>query len=134
MTLARTFSISARHVRAGLLACLVALAACDSGPKGPGALTGRVTGENLGGVLLRVQGPGIQSFSGLGSAQVYSAVVETKVDTHRVLIVSPDAGELQFQIMVDDRAMEGPVVTVLQAALADNRAVSAAVATVSIER
>lgn len=121
-------------LRLGVLASLLALAACDSGPKGPGALTGRVTGENLGGVLLRVEGAGIQSFSGLGAAQVYSAVVETKVDTHRVLIVSPEGGELQFEIMVDDRAMEGPIVTVLQAALTDNRAVSAAVATVAIER
>lgn len=116
------------------LTALVFVAACDSGPKGPGALTGRVTGENLGGVLLRVEGAGIQSFSGLGSAQVYSAVVESKVDTHRVLIISPEGGELQFEIMVDDRAMEGPIVTVLQATLTDNRAVSAAVATVAIER
>lgn len=129
----RTTSLR-RAIHGMAVAGLLAFAACDSGPKGPGALTGRVTGEDLGGVLLRVEGSGIQSFSGLGSAQVYSAVVESKVDTHRVLIVSPDGGDLQFEIMVDDRAMEGPVVTVLQAALTNNRAVSAAVATVAIER
>lgn len=123
-----------RAIRGMAVVGLLAFTACDSGPSGPGALTGRVTGEDLGGVLLRVEGSGIQSFSGLGSAQVYSAVVESKVDTHRVLIVSPDGGDLQFEIMVDDRAMEGPVVTVLQAALTNNRAVSAAVATVAIER
>lgn len=128
------FDRMGRWVRWSVFACALLAWGCDSGPKGPGALTGRATGENLGGVLLRVEGSGIQSFSGLGSSQVYSAPVENKVDTHRVLIISTEGGDLQFEINVDDRAMEGPIITILQAALTDNRAVSAAVATVTVER
>lgn len=128
------FDRACRTARRGVFVAALLVAGCDSGPKGPGALTGRATGEDLGGVLLRVEGSGIQSFAGLGGSQVYYAPVENKVDTHRVLIISPQAGDLQFEILVDDRAMEGPVVTVLQAALTDNRAVSAAVATVTVER
>lgn len=118
----------------GVLALLALFAACDSGPEGPGALTGRVTGEELGAVLIEVVGPGITGFEALGSTQVYAAAVADEVDTHRVVLVSPQTGELTFHIQVEDRGMEGPVITVLQAALGDNRAVSAAVATVTVER
>lgn len=113
-------------------AALASLAGC--GPEGPGALTGRVTGDDLGAVLLRVEGAGVQSFNGLGDTQVYAAPVADRPDTHRVILVDPQGTDLAFEIQVDDRGMEGPVITVLQAALTTNQAVSAAVATVTIER
>jgi len=115
-------------------AALLSIAACDSGPKGPGGLVARATGESLGGVVLRVQGVGITGFAGRGTTQVYSAAVADKVNTHRVILIDPQGGDLGFEIIVEDRAMEGPVITVLQAALTDNRGVSAAVATVTVER
>ncbi|MEM7414670.1 MAG: hypothetical protein AAF389_04175 [Gemmatimonadota bacterium] len=113
-------------------AVMVAFAGC--GPEGPGPLTGRVTGEDLGAVLLRVEGPGVVSFNGLGDTQVYAAPVADRPDTHRVILVDPQGTDLAFEMQVEDRGMEGPVITVLQAALTSNRAVSAAVATVTIER
>jgi hypothetical protein len=118
------------------LAIVLALSvtACDSGPKGPGSLVARATGDSLGGVVLRVEGTGITGFTGRGTTQVYWSSVADKVDTHRVILIDAQGGDLGFDIVVEDRAMEGPVITVLQAALTDNTGVSAAVATVTVER
>jgi type IV pilus biogenesis protein CpaD/CtpE len=122
------------RLRTLALALTVSLAACDSGPKGPGSLTARATGDSLGGVVLRVEGTGITGFTGRGTTQVYWSSVPDKVNTHRVILIDAQGEELDFDIVVEDRAMEGPVITVLQAALTDNTGASAAVATVTIER
>ena len=107
---------------------------CDSGPKGPGSLLARATGEELAGVLIQVQGLGIQSFSGRGTTQVYAAETLGVEHTYRVLMIDPVGGDLGFEILVADREMEGPIITVLQASLLNGRSASAAVATVTIER
>lgn len=113
---------------------LLMVAACDSGPSGPGSLIGRVTGDMLGGVVLEVVGPGIRSFEGRGDTQAYSAPVADKVNTHRVLLITRLGGEIQFEILVDDVGMEGPVMTVVSAAGTDNLTQMAASIDVRVER
>ena len=93
-----------------------------------------MTGDDLGAVLLEVEGVGIQSFEASGSTQLYAASLAGQADTHRVILLSAQAGLLEYRINVDDVGMDPPVVTVLQAALTTNQAVSAAVATATIER
>ncbi len=116
------------------LACAVVLGACDSGPSGPGTLEARVQGEAVGAVVLEVEGRGIRGFVGRGSAQVYSAAVPGRTDVHRVILVDPLGGEIAFAVEVDDRRMEGPVVTVVEAAGADDERISAGSVTVRVER
>lgn len=122
------------QVRAFVLALLVAVAACDSGPSGPGTLTVVATGASLGGVVLEVEGTGIRSFEGRGSTRVYSAPVEGRAGVHRVILVGPEPGDLPFEMQVDDVGMEGPVITVLQAARGDNFAIPASRVSVRVER
>jgi hypothetical protein len=113
---------------------LVAATACDSGPEGPGSLMARATGDELAGVLIQVEGVGIQGFSGRGTTQVYAAQTPGVANTHRVLLIDPIGGDLGFEIVVEDRAMEGPIVTVLQASLLNGQTVSAAIVTITVER
>lgn len=121
-------------VRALVLALLVAVAACDSGPSGPGTLTVVATGASLGGVVLEVEGAGIRGFAGRGSTRVYSAPVQGRTGVHRVVLVGPEPGDLPFEMQVDDLGMEGPVVTVVQAARDDNFVIPASGVSVRIER
>lgn len=96
---------------------LVALAACDVGPDGPGTVAGTVTGApDLGAVVLDVVWKGIRGFEGTGSTQVYSAPVPGEPDRYRVILVGPSGGDLTFGINVDGLYLEGPVVTVVEAA------------------
>ena len=53
---------------------------------------------------------------------------------HRVILVGPEPGDLPFDMQVDDVGMEGPVVTVLQAARGDNFAIPASRVSVRVER
>ena len=110
------------------------LAGCDSGPSGPGAFEGIVTGEGLGGVLLQVDGPGIRGFTALGDSRVYGAPDADRPARHRVIVIAPSSGDLRFAIDVDDLDMEGPIITVLQATRADNRLVTPSAASVRIVR
>ncbi|MGY8777217.1 MAG: hypothetical protein ACKVIN_03750 [Longimicrobiales bacterium] len=128
----RRFRSRLRVVAIGGL--IVSAASCDSGPKGPGSLLARATGEDLAGVLIQVEGVGIQSFSGRGTTRVYAAETPGAANTHRVLLIDPVGGDLGFEIFVEDRAMEGPIISVLQASLLNDRTASAALATVTIER
>ena len=116
------------------LGLAVAIAACDSGPSGPGALEGRVSGSAVGVALLEVQGTGINGFEGRGSTQVYSAELSGRPGVHRVIVLDRSGGEMGFAIDVDDRGMEGPVVTVLQAANTSNDPMSAGGVTVAFTR
>jgi hypothetical protein len=110
-------------IRAAFVALLLAaVAACDSGPSGPGALTVTVESDGLGGALLEVTGPGIIGFQGLGDTRVYDAELAGTPDAHRVLLVDPTGGQLRFEIEVEDIGMDDPVLTVVSAAGVDNQA------------
>ena len=113
---------------------LLLTAACDSGPSGPGTLVGVATGTSLGGVVLEVEGAGIRGFTGRGATRVYSGRVPGRDGVHRVIVVSPDPGDLPFEMEVDDVGMEGPVVTVVSAARGDNFVILPSSVTVRIER
>lgn len=123
-----------RRAPVGRLLLVLALLAAACGPSGPGPLTGRVTGTDLGAVVLEVEGTGIQSFEALGSTRVYAGPVPGLANTHRVILVSPEAGRLDFRLNVDDRDMEGPVITVIEAASASNEALPVSSPTIAVER
>ena len=106
--------------RALLATPLVVMAACDSGPSGPGSLIATVEADGLGGALLEVVGPGITGFDGLGDTRVYDAELANARNTHRVLLVDPTGGEIRFEIHVEDVGMDDPVLTVVSAAGVDN--------------
>ena len=107
---------------------------CDSGPSGPGALVGTVTGPSLGGVALQIVGRGIRGFEGLGETQAYAAPLSGTPNAFRVLLVAPQGDELRFEIQVDDVAMEDPVMTVVSAAGVDNLTMLTAGIVTRIER
>lgn len=132
MTPAPRFGAPRRLLVLGI--AVLALAACDSGPSGPGALEGTATGASLGVALLEVEGAGINGFEGRGSTQVYSAAVPGRTGVYRVIVLDRAGGSLGFAVDVDDRGMEGPVVTVIQAADTDNVPMSAGGVSVSIVR
>ena len=114
--------------------CIGALAACDFGPSGPGTLVGRVSADAVGAVVLEVEGRGIQGFSGRGSTQVYSAPLPERPTVHRVILMASEGGELSFEVRVDDRGMDGPFISVVQAAGADNSMLPSGSVTVRMER
>jgi len=102
-------------------AAVVFLAACDTSPSGPATVAGTVTGpSDLGAVVLDVVWPGVQGFEGQGSTQVYWAQVPDEPNRHRVILVGPAGGDLRFGVLVDDLYLEGPVVTVVEAASTNN--------------
>lgn len=116
------------------LVATLSVAACDSGPSGPGAFEAIATGEDVGGVLLQVDGPGILGFDARGDARLYAAADSVRPGRHRVLVISPGSGELRFAILVEDVAIEGPAITVLQATRADNRLTTPSAVVVRIVR
>lgn len=130
----RSHAAGGRRLAVALMLTLVALAGCDFGPSGPGVLTGRASADALGAVVLEMQGSGIRGFSGRGSTQVYSAPVAGRSGVHRVILIAPDGGDLGFDVEVEDVGMEGPAVTVVQAARIDNATMPASLVTVRIER
>ena len=93
-----------------------------------------MNGPGLGVALLEVQGTGINGFEGRGSTQVYSAELSGRPGVHRVIVLDRSGGEMGFSIAVDDRGMEGPVVTVIQAANTSNDPISAGGVTVALTR
>lgn len=112
-----------------------ALSACDSGPDGPGTVAGTVTGaSDLGAAVLDVVWMGVQGFEGQGSTQVYAAPVAGEENRYRVILVGPTGGDLRFGIRVDDLYLEGPVVTVVEAATAANLALPVTDVRVLLER
>lgn len=124
-----------RRVGVVALGLLALLAACDSGPSGPGTVSGTVTGSaDLGAVVLDVTWVGVQGFEGQASSQVYSAPVAGSVDRYRVVVIDPVGGDLHFGVDVDDVYLEGPVVTVVSAADTNNQPMSVAGLEVSLER
>ena len=117
------------------MAAVAVLAACDTGPSGPGTVVGTVTGPpDLGAAVLDVVWKGVQGFEGRGSTQAYSAPVAGEVDRYRLVLVAPSGGDLSFSIEVDDVYLEGPVVTLVDATDASNEPRSVADLEVLLER
>lgn len=114
---------------------VVALAACETGPHGPHTVNGTVVGTaDLAAAVLDVTWPGILGFEGQGSTQVYSAPVTGEADRYRVILVAPAGGNLRFGIQVDGVYLQGPVVTVVEAAGSDDLPRSVADMQVLLER
>ena len=114
---------------------VIGLAGCDSGPGGPGMVSGTVTGNpQLGAVVLEVTWRGIQGFEGLSSTQVYSAPLAGAQNRHRLVLLDPSGGDLHFGINVDDVYLEGPIVSVVTATGADNLPLPVADLRVLLER
>jgi hypothetical protein len=107
-----------------LLAALSPLAACDSGPSGPGDLTAVVTAPSggVGAVILQVQGQGIKGFVGAGATEVLSNPTGGE-GTFRVVAVNEGTGTLQFRVQVEDLGAELPTAGVISAAGTDNQMV-----------
>jgi hypothetical protein len=127
--------VSPRRALAAGLVLLASLAACDSGPSGPGSVLGTVTGSpDLGAVVLDVTWTGVQGFEGQGSTQAYSAPVPGDANRYRLVLIDPVGGDLRFGIDVDDVYLEGPVVTVVSAADRSNQPMSVANLKVGLER
>ena len=126
-----------RRLASGLaLSAALALAACDSGPEGPGVLSAKVTSpEPLGAVVLELTGTGITGFEAQGSIQLFGAVGGAGSQRHRVILVSPGgATEFPFGIRFEDRAGDMPSVVAITASSPTNATASAAGLKVRIER
>ena len=125
-----------RFAAALALGGALALAACDSGPEGPGVLAARVTSSQpLGAVVLEFTGGGITGFEARGTTRVFASVDSTADRKHRVILVGPaGATEIPFGIAFKDRAVDMPPVVALSAASPANVTVSAAGVRVRIER
>jgi len=101
--------------RVGLLVIgLMLLGACDSGPSGPGELTGvlETPGPVLGGAVLEVVGKGITGFSGSGGTHAFSAATGTE-NTYRLVLLAQVPGPLQFRVAVEDKGAKKPSVSVV---------------------
>jgi hypothetical protein len=97
-----------------LVALAILAVGCDSGPSGPGDLTGsiRSPSSSLGGVVVEVVGAGIEGFSGAGGTKVFWARQENPV-VYRVIVVGESGGELKFSVSVRDRADRTPRASVV---------------------
>lgn len=128
----------ARRRLGALLATVTALAvaACDSGPEGPGVLVAKVTStQPLGAVVLEFNGGGITGFEPRGATQVFGAATSAGIVRQRVILVSPAGStEIPFGIAFQDRAAPMPSVVAVSAVLPSNVSVSAAGLKVRIER
>ena len=129
-----------RRWKAGLRGVVVvaalALAGCDSGPKGPGVLNATVIApQALGAVVLEFTGMGVRGFKAQGTTQVYSVPDAGGAARQRVILVSP-AGDtrIRFGIDLDDREAALPEVIAVAAASPTNATMSVAGLKVRIER
>ena len=106
------------------LVCGLLVGACDSGPKGPGQLTGRLRSGPIpvGAIVLEFTGAGITGFSGSGVTQAFFA--ENAPGVFRVVLVTTTAGEMDFKISVQDVEAPFPSITSVQAVGADNGAIA----------
>jgi hypothetical protein len=111
-----------RRWNSGRLAALVALlaaAACDSGPKGPGFLTATIEGPvPLGAAIVEVQGEGVLGFEGAGTTHVFTTPGELGV--HRVVLIGEQPGDLRFKVQVQEVRDRPPSATIIQASGADD--------------
>jgi len=109
-----------RTLIGGILA-LFLLAGCDSGPDGPGDLSGTVqsSGSPLGAVVIEVVGAGIEGFQGTGDTKVFWARQEDP-NIYRVVVVGDGSGDLRFSVSVRDRGARVPRALVASAVDAEN--------------
>lgn len=100
------------------------MSACDSGPKGPGQLTGRLRSGPIpvGAIVLEFTGVGVTGFSGSGETRLFFA--ESAPGVFRVVMVTPTPGDMSFRISVQDVEAPLPTVTAVQAVGADNGAIA----------
>jgi hypothetical protein len=110
-----------KRLAAVLMLALLA-GACDSGPKGPGDLTGTVqtSGPVLGGVVFQVVGSGIEKFTGTGGTKAFWAQ-QPDPKVFRVILVKEGGGELTFTASVQDRSEGLPRATVVSVVDLENR-------------
>ncbi len=94
---------------------------CDSGPSGPGTLTGSIQSPvpTLGGAVLEVVGKGITGFSGAGQTHVFWAPTAVEA-TYRVVLVAQNPGQLQFQVAMEDKGAGKPEAAVVNLVTGDN--------------
>lgn len=106
------------------LASVLLVSACDSGPKGPGQLTGVLRSGPIpvGAVVLEFTGASITGFSGSGETRLFFA--ESDPAVFRVVMVTPTPGEMSFRISVLDVEAPFPAVTAVQAVGGDNGAIA----------
>jgi hypothetical protein len=119
-----------------LLTVLALMTACDSGPEGPGDVTGSVrsSGQTLGAAVVEVVGGGIESFSGTGGTKVIWAQQENPV-VFRVIVIAGEGGSLDFNAKVIDRGGRLPRATVVGAVDAQNQPIQPSQAmTISFHR
>ena len=95
---------------------------CDSGPDGPGDITGtlRTPGVVVGGVVLEIVGQGVQRFSGTGGTKVFWAP-QTDPKVYRVVVIGEGGGDLEFKVSVEDRGKQKPRATVINLVDTENR-------------
>ena len=98
----------------GFVVLAVLAVGCDTGPDGPGDLSGSVrsSGLPLGGAVFEVIGGGIQGFSGAGGTKVFWARQEDPV-VFRVVVVGGGSGDLTFSVSVQDRGGRFPRATLV---------------------
>ncbi len=98
----------------GLMILVLLAVGCDSGPDGPGDLTGsiRSPAPSVGGVVFEVVGGGIVGFSGAGGTKVFWARQEN-ASVFRVIVIGGTGGELNFTVSVQDRGGRMPRATVV---------------------
>ena len=106
------------------LVLLLLTGGCDSGPDGPGDITGtlQTPGVSVGAAVLEVVGGGVQGFAGAGGTKVFWAQ-QVDPKNHRVVVVGSGGSDLQFQVSVEDRSKRAPRVTVVNLVDTGNRSV-----------
>lgn len=94
-------------------AALLLAAACESGPSGPGTLTGTVVSPNgpEGAAVVLVTGKGLGAVGGAGATRAFSHLNGTQL---RVVLVNTTPGVLRFTVAVPDVGAPPPAATVLQ--------------------
>ena len=105
-----------------VMGVVLALSACDWGPRGHGQLSGIVTSGAIpvGAIVLEISGPGVQGFSESGQTRVFFA--EPATDVYRVVLVTADPDQIRFQVDVDD-VRSPPLTAVVVEAVDDNNSV-----------
>ncbi|MCG6954443.1 MAG: hypothetical protein LJF04_00500 [Gemmatimonadetes bacterium] len=114
-----------RLIHGLLVSAALAIAACETGPSGPGVLPGTVSAappQTLGAVVLEVTGSGIEGFEGQAGSRAYGAMVSAANKRYRVVVVG--TGQLGFGVKVDDIGGPKPTIEVVSAVDADNTAMS----------
>jgi hypothetical protein len=107
-------------IRSVACAALWTAAACDSGPKGPGFLTGTIEGPvPLGAAIVEVQGEGVLGFEAAGTTHVFDSPGD-QPGVHRIVLIGETPGDLPFKVQVQEMRDRPPTATIIQASGADD--------------